>query len=128
MQDGGKIILGLVVFVAVLATPLWYTAASGKGGEVPEPAKASKGERCVADTAYMRANHMDLLNPWRDEVVRESDRDYTAPDGTHHDKSLTRTCLDCHDEKEKFCDTCHSYAGVEPTCWDCHVIPAKGGR
>ena len=29
MYDGGKIITGLIVFVAITAFPFWYTAAMG---------------------------------------------------------------------------------------------------
>jgi hypothetical protein len=39
--------------------------------------------------------------------------------------SLTGTCLDCHSDKEKFCDACHTYSAVDPYCWDCHVIPEE---
>ncbi len=73
----------------------------------------------------MRANHMRLLNDWRDLVVREGERTYTAADGKVYEISLTGTCLKCHSNKETFCDRCHDYAGVTPSCWNCHIIPEE---
>jgi len=68
---------------------------------------------------------MDLLNQWRDDVVRKGERYYQAFDGTTHEMSLTRNCLGCHVNKDKFCDRCHDYLGVTPYCWDCHVNPKE---
>jgi len=31
--------------------------------------------------------------------------------------------MNCHKDKAEFCDQCHSYMGVQPRCWDCHVYP-----
>jgi hypothetical protein len=74
---------------------------------------------------YMRTSHMDLLIDWRDRVVRENVRTWSAPDGRTHPIGLTGTCLRCHASKAEFCDRCHTYAGVAPSCWDCHVDPAS---
>jgi hypothetical protein len=71
---------------------------------------------------YMKSWHMDLLNTWRDDVVREGKRIHVSRDyGTRYEMSLTKTCLGCHSNKKKFCDQCHDYIGVEPYCWDCHI-------
>lgn len=125
MYDAGKVIVGLVVFLALITFPTWYNVATGKATYVPELAKPVKGERCVADTEYMRASHMDLLNTWRDQVVRHNVRVYVADDGARYNMSLTSTCLDCHSNKKEFCDRCHDYMSVDPYCWDCHVIPEE---
>jgi hypothetical protein len=74
----------------------------------------------------MRREHMQLLNEWRDEVVRTGGRVYVAADGQRYEKSLTRTCLGCHQSKANSCDRCHDYLDVQPQCWQCHVDP-KGG-
>jgi [DsrC]-trisulfide reductase subunit J len=125
MYDGPKIITGLVIFVALATLPFWFTAASGKGGATPDP-KAPEGKECVESKEFMKAQHMDLLNEWRDDVVRNGNREYTAQkDGKKYDMSLTRTCMDCHDNKEQFCDECHNYVGVTPYCWECHIAPGK---
>ena len=62
----------------------------------------------------------------RDEAVRSNERIYVTADGRRYDKSLTRTCLGCHQNKANSCDRCHDYLDVKPYCWECHVDP-KGG-
>ena len=68
---------------------------------------------------------MKLLAAWRDDVVREGKRTYTAADGRVHPISLTGTCLECHSNKKQFCDRCHDYSGAKPACWSCHIIPEE---
>jgi len=68
---------------------------------------------------------MDLLNQWRDDVVRRADRIHVGRDGKEYDKSLSRTCMSCHSNKTEFCDRCHNYAAVAPYCWECHVEPRE---
>lgn len=129
MYDAGKIITGLVIFLVLITFPVWYNAASGKASDVPDPQIITTAPACVAPTDYMKAAHMDLLNQWRDEVVREGQREYTAPDGKVYQKSLSNTCMDCHSNKADFCDRCHDYAAVgQPDCWQCHVEPEEGRR
>ena len=71
----------------------------------------------------MRANHPALLDRWRNEVVREGRREYRSSTGGTHVMSLTGTCLRCHGGRAAFCNRCHDYAGVNETCWECHVGP-----
>ena len=124
MYDKGKILFGLLIFFGLLSIPLWYTVGQGSSDYVPELDKAVRGDTCVmADVAEMRANHMDLLNEWRDLAVREGVRTHTTEDGRKFTMSLTNTCLDCHKSKAGFCDKCHDYLGVTPYCWECHVVP-----
>lgn len=129
MYDAGKIIVGLVVFVVVATSPLWFNALTSETPEVPEIKLPTNGStECVETIDYMRANHMDLLNEWRDEVVRVGTRDYVSSStGKTFDMSLSRTCMDCHSNKADFCDACHTYLAVSPYCWDCHVEP-KGAN
>ena len=68
---------------------------------------------------------MDLLNEWRDDAVRHGVRDYRTADGRTFTMSLTNNCLDCHESKKNFCNTCHDYMGVSPYCWDCHIEPKE---
>jgi hypothetical protein len=119
MFNAGKIFLGLGVFAAVVTAPVWYSVAHGKGSP-PELQRPVEGKECVEPTAFMRAKHMELLDSWRDSVVRKAEHVYVASDGKHHDMSLTGTCLRCHAEPAKFCTRCHEYSGVEVYCWDCH--------
>jgi hypothetical protein len=129
MYDTGKIIVGIVVFVILGTSPLWINALSGGTPEPPEFKLPPNGStECIESTEYMRANHMDLLNQWRDDVVRQGGRDYvSSTTGKVYDMSLSRTCMDCHSNKAEFCDACHTYMAVAPYCWDCHVEP-KGAN
>lgn len=129
MYDAGKIIPGLVIFLTLATFPLWL--GHGRSAPAPElpldtPAIQQLAEkRCVEPTPYMRANHMELINSWRQAVVREGDRIYAASDGKKYEMNLSHTCLNCHSNKEKFCDRCHDYEGVKPNCWSCHVAPQE---
>jgi len=123
MYDAKKVILGIIIFLCFITFPVWYSVASGAADYVPEPEIITAEEQCIEPTQYMRNNHTDLLNEWRESVVREGNRTYIASDGQKYDMSLTRTCLSCHSNKAQFCDQCHDYVGVEPDCWDCHNPP-----
>jgi hypothetical protein len=123
MYDTGKIVPGLVVFALLMTTPIWYSLATGGASKVPEPQLPANEDRCVESTQWMRDNHMQLLEDWRQMVVREGLHTYTASDGTEYAISLTDTCLSCHSDKAAFCDTCHEYTGVSPNCWECHNVP-----
>jgi hypothetical protein len=125
MFDGGKIILGIVAFLVLVLFPIWYTAANGNAGYRPEIEPPPGGESaCVEDTDFMRSNHMDLLDRWRDDYVRHGDRiHHSDHTGKEYTKSLSGTCMSCHSNKAAFCDRCHDYMGVSPYCWNCHVEP-----
>jgi hypothetical protein len=127
LHNGGKILIGLVLFLALITFPLWYNFAQGKADYVPELQKPTDGP-CVMDSVLMRAQHMDVLNNWRDRVVRTGERYYTDDNGRTVEMSLSNTCLRCHEDKEQFCDKCHSFMGVQPYCWDCHIIPKEVGN
>jgi hypothetical protein len=121
MHDGGKIIVGVAVFVILITFPFWSNLVRGEPAGVPDPKIVTEEEECVAPTEYMRSSHMALLNEWRDQVVREGYRVYVSANGQEHPMSLTNGCLECHPNKAEFCDECHNYLGVTPYCWDCHL-------
>lgn len=125
MYDAPKVVTFLVIFAALVLFPFWYGAAAGGDGAAPELEKPTGETECIESKEFMRAWHMDMLDEWRDEVVRYGDREYVAEDGDKFEKSLTMTCMRCHENEEKFCGECHNYAGVEPYCWNCHVKPDK---
>jgi hypothetical protein len=127
MYDGGKIIAGLIIFVVLATFPIWYTATFGEVAAKPDPKIITPEKNCVAETEYIKAHHMDLLNEWRNLVVREGKRSYTSHSGRLFEMSLSNTCMDCHSNKTEFCDECHNYMGVDPYCWECHIEP-EGGR
>ena len=129
MFDKGPVIIGILIFLILVTSPIWTNLAGGTSATLPEIEIATKNvpgkDKCVEDAKYMRPFHMDLLNDWREEVVREGERVHTSPDGRKFDKSLTNTCLNCHTSKEKFCDRCHNYLNVKPYCWTCHIVPEE---
>jgi hypothetical protein len=128
MRERAFILVALASLVALLTWPAWRALAAGGAGAAPSLARARAGTRCVEPVEYMRTSHMKLLAGWRDRVVRDGVRAYATADGRTVTMSLTGTCLDCHGERAKFCDRCHDYAAVRPTCWDCHDAAPAGGR
>ena len=126
MRDRLWIAAGLVLFVAAITAPFWYRPTPARDlAKLPELVLPAKQKQCVAPVSYMRASHMVLLTNWRQQVVREGERKYVAFNGSVYQKSLTATCLGCHN-KEQFCDRCHTYAGVSgPYCWNCHNASAS---
>jgi hypothetical protein len=123
MFDKLKIIIGIVAFLVIILSPFWYNNLTGKADYVPNLKIITDAKQCVENTSYIKSNHTDLLNKWKESVVRNGVRVYKAGDGKTHLISLTGTCLNCHSNKTQFCDRCHDYAGVKPQCWDCHVAP-----
>ena len=126
MRDRLLILGGLALFLALVTWPAWRALASAPA-RPPELMRPAGAARCVAPVSFMRASHMTLLLQWRDRVVRDGVRTYVDDDGKVVTMSLTGTCIRaCHTDRTKFCDRCHDYARVTPTCWDCHVVPATG--
>ncbi len=134
LYDGGKILVGLLVFVGIATFPFYYNI--GKANTKPElktdtPAiqaweKQYGKKECVESKEYMRAEHMQLLNNWRDAVVRDMYRQYVSmTSGKRFNMSLQNGCLVCHSNKKHFCDQCHNYMAVKPYCFDCHLQPKE---
>jgi hypothetical protein len=134
--DRPKIVVGLGLFVILVAFPVWYSAAGpkrdrdgdGKPDYRPLPQLPEGAASCIESTEFMRASHMDLLDEWRNSVVRDDNYDYVSlKDGQHWQRSLSKTCMSCHTSQQKFCGECHDYLGVAPDCWICHVEPERAG-
>jgi len=109
----------------VLAIAAWsgtVMAQATATSRVPKPVvEKARGEQCVADPAFMRLNHMDLLKHQRNETVHRGVRDPRA--------SL-RGCIECHASSASgsvaaapadFCASCHAYAAVKVDCFECHA-------
>jgi [DsrC]-trisulfide reductase subunit J len=105
---------------ACMAGPV--LAQQATANRVPLPAiEAARGEACVADPAFMRRNHMNLLKHQRNETVHLGVRDARA--------SL-KGCIECHASAATgsvaqapgdFCASCHSFAAVKIDCFECHA-------
>lgn len=88
----------------------------------PEVPKA-KGEKCLADAATMRRNHMSMLLHRRDATMHQ---------GVRASANGLKACLDCHavdgadgqpvgvESDKHFCRVCHDYAAVKVDCFECH--------
>ena len=108
------------LFVIVGLTIGWLGIAGEPGPVIPP----GKGEQCVADTDYMRRNHMDLIVHQRDDTVIRGIRDKPF--------SLVE-CVDCHAQRDgnnepvridaegQFCASCHAYVAVKIDCFSCHA-------
>jgi hypothetical protein len=109
----------------VLACAAWAGTALAQAtasSRVPRPAiEKARGEQCVADPAFMRLKHMDLLKHQRNETVHRGVRDPRA--------SL-KGCIECHASSTTgsvaaaptdFCASCHAYAAVKVDCFECHA-------
>ena len=124
MKGKGRIIIGLVLLVILVTIPLWYSLVVEGSGPPPEVELPAGETECVEGAEFMTAHHMDLLDEWRDAVVREGQKTYTSKAfGKTYDMSLTETCMGCHTDRDTFCTKCHDYADVHPYCWDCHIEP-----
>jgi len=108
-------------------------AAGGlaRGDAAPTSAPAAGKAACVEDTAFMRRNHMDLLQHQGQRTVR---------DGVRTTRHSLANCVDCHADKETgsvlgrnsagkagFCADCHAYVAVETRCFECHS-PKRGEK
>ena len=102
-------------------------------GFVPAPPKG-KGDKCVADTDFMRRNHMTLLKHQRDDTVHI---------GIRTKQFSLKECVACHavngpdarpitvKNPKHFCRVCHDYAAVKIDCFECHAsrpVPGKAAR
>lgn len=124
MYNSKNIIIGLMVFILLFTSP--FLLNIGKAADEPKISvdtpviNQMDKKQCIESVDYMRANHMKMLNEWRDQVVREGQTVYISSSGKKYEMSMENSCFKCHSNKEQFCDSCHTYAQVEPYCWDCH--------
>ena len=126
MYNTKYVLPGLLIFLALFSFPFWGSIGADEYKR-PELALPLDQKECIEPVEYMRANHMELLDIWRDEALRYGKRTYTASNGKVWSVSLQNTCMECHTNKAEFCDKCHTTNSVTPYCWDCHVAP-KGNE
>jgi len=134
IYNKGPVFLGILVFLALALFPFYNNF--GKTNKKPEPKvdtptimeyeKLNGKKECVESKEFMRGEHMQILNQWRDSVVRDDYRGYKSnTNGKRWNMSLQNGCMKCHSNKKKFCDECHNYLAVKPFCWDCHIQPVE---
>ncbi len=122
MRDRAIIWSGLAMFLLFATFPFWHNLSAAVTSKGPNPVLPANARQCVAPVEYMKTSHMTLLLDWREQVVRQGRREFTAFNGQRYNMSLTSTCLEqCHSSgKAQFCDRCHDYAAASVPCWDCH--------
>ncbi|MBI3434022.1 MAG: sulfur reduction protein DsrJ [Proteobacteria bacterium] len=115
--------------LAGLVAPALDGAYAGDAPWLPKPARG-QGDKCVADTDWMRRNHMTALL---------QQRDLTVHDGIRTMRFSLKGCIACHavkgaDEQpvtaespKHFCRTCHDYAAVRVDCFECHASRPEAG-
>ena len=119
-------------FKSVLLVPFVLSAAflAGCDASPPETQLAvakQKADQCVEPTDDIRRNHMKYLDVHRDKTMIE---------GIRTTKHSLNECINCHvaperadgspvhygdQQKDHFCATCHTYAGVKIDCFQCHA-------
>ncbi|WP_413896388.1 hypothetical protein [Rhodoferax sp.] len=98
---------------------------AAENNRVPQPViEAARGGQCVADPAFMRRNHMKLLQHQRDDTLRG---------GIRTGQYSLKACIGCHASQStgsvaassaNFCQSCHAYAAVKIDCFECHASHA----
>ncbi|MDH3318181.1 MAG: Hdr-like menaquinol oxidoreductase cytochrome c subunit [Betaproteobacteria bacterium] len=108
------------IIAAMLAVAGAADTPGRAAGRVALPViKIEKGEACVAPTAQMRRDHMQMLL---------QQRDLTLHQGIREPRFSLKNCIDCHASrktgsvlgKDGFCSSCHAYAAVSIDCFECH--------
>jgi hypothetical protein len=115
------------IFAAILllgGAALWGSAQAGDAGRTPSPQPPrGQGEHCVANTDFMRRNHMKMMMAHRQDVLHE---------GVRTPQFNLSGCVNCHAVKgedgqpvsfaspQHFCRSCHTYAAVKIDCFECH--------
>ena len=112
--------LALVALLGTAVGPAW---AGESRVPIPSPPKG-KGEQCVRETSFMRANHMTLLLHQRDETMQR---------GIRTKRFSLKECVACHavpgndglsvgyEDPKNFCRVCHDYTAVKMDCFECHA-------
>ena len=133
MYDGGKIIPGLIIGLCLFLSPFIYNAGKAAKAPVPElTAKAKEAKACVAPKPYMTAWHMQLLDTWRQEVVRDDNRYYDTNVDLSWDYGLDYKLLENWRRFTTASDVQASgtpgkiyYKSLQETCMDCHSNKSK---
>jgi hypothetical protein len=127
-MPGRSLLLSLLIVLTAFGGISWVGAQAIAGaagdGRVPMPVIArGKGDSCVAETDFMRRNHMTVLLHQRDETVHE---------GIRTKQFSLKECIACHvvagldgtpvsaASPAHFCRGCHDYAAVSIDCFECH--------
>jgi len=113
--------IAVALLTVALAVAGFAAAEEKRARRVAVPVvKIENGEACVAPTAEMRRDHMNMLLRQRDRTLRQ---------GIRETRFSLKNCVDCHASRETgsvlgkdgFCSSCHTYAAVSMDCFECHT-------
>lgn len=131
--DRGTILPGLIIGLCLFLSPFIYNG--GKAGKAPVPEltpKAKEAKQCVAPKPYMTAWHMQLLDNWRQEVVREGSRYFNANQdlwwNNQFDGQLLekwRRFITSSDASTPGATGKTYYKSLQVTCMECHSNKSK---
>ena len=71
MKKNRNIIIGLLIFIGLVSIPFWFNL--NKSAKQPKISldtpeiQALEIKKCIEETDYMRAKHMELLADWKAE-------------------------------------------------------------
>ena len=68
MYNAKAVILGILVFAVLFSTPFWANFGGTKDYKRPAIVLPQNEKECVEPVEFMRAEHMYLLNEWRDQA------------------------------------------------------------
>lgn len=113
----------LVIGIAIAGLTPAAAADFAKADYVTPGSKAAGLENCVRETAFMRRNHMELIEHQRDLTVHQGIRNTTDSlagcVGCHVGYDQQRQPLPVYTEGQ-FCRNCHEFAAVDMNCFGCH--------
>jgi hypothetical protein len=122
--------VGLCLAAVLPAVAQTSAAPSGASQGLQPLVDKARGGECVADPAFMRRNHMQLLKHQRDDTLHG---------GIRSGKYSLKACVACHASQTSqsvnagpgdFCQRCHAFAAVKIDCFECHASkpPAAGAQ
>jgi predicted CXXCH cytochrome family protein len=112
------VLLSLVLMATVAGVP------AAVADVLAPTIQKGKGDQCVAETAFMRRNHMKVLLHQRDKSVFKGERSK---------RFSLQGCVECHavpgsdakpitsKDPKHFCRSCHDFAAVKIDCFECHA-------
>ncbi|MBC8520331.1 MAG: Hdr-like menaquinol oxidoreductase cytochrome c subunit [Gammaproteobacteria bacterium] len=117
----------VTVVALVLSSLMGYASIAQSGGDhdgARSSISSNAGDACVRETAWMRRNHMELL---------QHDRDRTLQLGIRPVEGSIKGCVECHTQQDdhgnsiainaedQFCSSCHAFTSVSIDCFECHA-------
>ena len=79
MSEKVTIIGGVVIFLALMTFPIWYTKVAGEDTSPPDLELPQDGSRCIEDNEEMIQNHMAMIEQFPHRVQKGFQREFDFP-------------------------------------------------